>query len=597
MNVNAWIFLILGLLLVGLGLFALIHYGHPFLKNRMMIRLEKKEIYTIFASTLAIGLGCASLFGALFLANPAWKEQTTHVSGVFTGEPIYYGGDVALSLIGSFLFGTGFAWFFYALRVILRKEKMEQTQRKLFLWTMFAALACGLAGLWMMTQGVADFITYPLVSGFVIGEKGFEWTHAGYRPSGFSIAFYALCILTGALICYFVSDERMARRYHKHGMLEIVFVICFPCGILGARLWYVVGNWAREFQGREFYHVFEIWNGGLTILGGAFFGAVAGLLALRHFQKNVDARWAMGEIVPTILIGQAAGRWGNFFNVEVYGRVTSVEGWRWLPTWILEQMNHSNDGTALAAGQIHVPLFFIESCLSIVGYFLIQYAFGVGLKKHMARGDKAGLYFSWYGIVRIIMEPFRDVTFNMGADNSWSISNSLVYILIGLSLIGIFHLHDAYEAKRNGGRFSWIAALLLLPAFFFPFLPSVTTSSARDGEGNITSYTGYGLFGQGQMPLFIAALALAGLAFLLFGIAFFFRKNEKIYDKLMLAGAIASALAACGWLFGKSVNSFDSSLYVNLSYGTVLDLCFALMATCVGFLYLRDKRKFLKGAQ
>ena len=170
MNVNAWIFLILGLLLVGLGLFALIHYGHPFLKNRMMIRLEKKEIYTIFASTLAIGLGCASLFGALFLANPAWKEQTTHVSGVFTGEPIYYGGDVALSLIGSFLFGTGFAWFFYALRVILRKEKMEQTQRKLFLWTMFAALACGLAGLWMMTQGVADFITYPLVSGFVIGD-------------------------------------------------------------------------------------------------------------------------------------------------------------------------------------------------------------------------------------------------------------------------------------------------------------------------------------------------------------------------------------------------------------------------------------------
>ena len=99
------------------------------------------------------------------------------------------------------------------------------------------------------------------------------------------------------------------------------------------------------------------------------------------------------------------------------------------------------------------------------------------------------------------------------------------------------------------------------------------------------------------MPLFIAALALAGLAFLLFGIAFFFRKNEKSYDKLMLAGAIASALAACGWLFGKSVNSFDSSLYVNLSYGTVLDLCFALMATCVGFLYLRDKRKFLKGAQ
>ena len=597
MSGAAWTFLIIGLLMVGLGLFALIHYGRPFLKNRMIIRLEKKELFTLLLSTFAIGLGLSALFGALFFANPSWKEETVHAGGVFANEPIYYEADVVLSILGSCFFGMGFSAFFYALRVILRKENIDPKQRKLFFWALFVSLIFGLAGFWMMTQGVADFVTYPLISGFVIGNQGFEWVHAGYHPSGFSIAFYALCILAGAITCYFVSDERMARRYHKHGMLEIVFVIAFPCGILGARLWYVIGNWAREFQGREFYHVFEIWNGGLTILGGAFFGVVAGLLSLHHFQKEADVRWSVGEVVPTILIGQAAGRWGNFFNVEVYGRVTSVNGWRWLPTWVLEQMNHSTNGTALAAGQIHVPLFFIESCLSLVGYFLIQYAFGVGLKKYLARGDKAGLYFLWYGIVRIIMEPFRDATFNMGADNSWSISNSLVYILIGLSLIGLFHLHDTYEAKKKKGLFSIIGSILLLPIFVFPLLPSLTTSSARDGVGDITSYTGYALLEKGQLPLFIAALALAGVAFLLYTIAFFLRKKEKLYYELVLCGAISSTLAACGWLFGKGVNSFPTSLYVNLSYGSVLDLCFAFMAASVGFLGIYDLAKSRKGAQ
>jgi phosphatidylglycerol:prolipoprotein diacylglycerol transferase len=81
-------------------------------------------------------------------------------------------------------------------------------------------------------------------------------------------------------------------------------------------------------------------------------------------------------------LAQAIGRWGNFFNSEVYGTTTAyTSGWSWLPNWVLLQMNTNNGGGYLGAGQIHVPLFLVESLLNIAGYFLIVYGVGKGLKK------------------------------------------------------------------------------------------------------------------------------------------------------------------------------------------------------------------------
>ena len=110
----------------------------------------------------------------------------------------------------------------------------------------------------------------------------------------------------------------------------------------------------------------SIWDGGLTILGGAFGGILAGVLFMLLARKWVDIRFAMDTIVPTILLGQAIGRWGNFFNSEVYGQTVALNsGWNWLPGVISGQM-----GWDCAEGMIHVPLFLIESMLNIAGYFL-----------------------------------------------------------------------------------------------------------------------------------------------------------------------------------------------------------------------------------
>lgn len=246
-------------------------------------------------------------------------------------------------------------------------------------------------------------------------------------------------------------------------------------------------------------------------------------------------------------------------------------------------------------GMIYVPLFLIESVLSIIGYFLIQYVVGLLLKKWTSKGDRVGCYFLWYGLVRFILEPFRDSNFNMGTDNAWSICNSLIYVLLGVAIIAAAHLHDYYVKNKKGDFFPLVSAGLLLPTFLFPLLPSLTTSSMRDGEGEIHSYGGYQLISKGETPLFLAAFILLLVATLVFVASYFvLKKSKKAGYYCLLAGAALSFIGTMLYIFGKNVNHFDEKLYVNLSYGFVLSAAFAFMALSIALIYLKDTKSLGK---
>ncbi len=594
MNTTSLISLIVGLALIVGSFFFIIKDTYSFQKNSLLLRLEKKELLKFLIYIGVAGVGFLALLLTAFLAHPEWKDITVHTTGVYTGEAIFYAGNYALTVIGGFFFGVALALFVPTFWIHIFKEKIDEKQHKLIRILYYVSIPLLIFSFWMWSEGLADYIYYPLPNGISITGNGFETSTSGSNPGGFHVAFYGIVILIGALMCLFVSDQRMYKRYHKHGLLEIIFVVAFPAGIVGARVWYVVGNWSREFAHREFYHVFEIWNGGLTILGGAFFGILVGALMARFSKKKLDARWTVDEVVPTVLIGQAVGRWGNFFNNEVYGRAVSVDYFRWLPTWLVEQMHISTPGAVNAtagAGMIYVPLFLIESVLSIAGYFIIQYVVGRLLSKWTAKGDRVGCYFLWYGIVRVIMEPFRDTNFNMGTDNAWSICNSLIYILIGIVIIAAAHLHDYYMKNKNGTFLPLISAGILLPTFLFPLLPSLTTSSNKDGAGDIVSYNGYGLLFSRQTPLFLAAFIILGLATIVFIASFFIlKKNKKAGYYVLLSGGVLSFIGTILYLIGKNTNTFDENLYVNLSYGFILSAAFALMSVVIAFIYLRDTK-------
>ena len=300
--------------------------------------------------------------------------------------------------------------------------------------------------LFIYTNGLAPYLTYPVANGI-------SFTQGLVSPENGSpnIAFYALCILSGAVLVYFICDHYMYKEYGRHGTLESTFFVAFPAGIIGARIWYVVGNWSKEFADQEFWHVFAIWEGGLTILGGAIMGIVVGVLFFIWRNKTLSIWFAVDMIVPTILIAQAIGRWGNFFNCEVHGLVTDVKNFQWLPEIIWRNAQFSSTGADLrGTEQMYVPLFFIECVSNLLGYFIIAHVFGKALGKYHESGDLCFAYVIWYGATRVLMEPLRSADYQMGENGYWSWVWSMIFVLAGTFLIVANHvIRYIIKKKKN----------------------------------------------------------------------------------------------------------------------------------------------------
>ncbi len=404
------------------------------------------------------------IFGLLFAASVAllglslsdFVKKEDDVSKLFKGKhllilgsvllggvslmlvflPLTFGGThlggKLMTLFGGLLFGLSLLTFaasfvlhyykFNVLKVFKNKAKI-------------VAIITGISSLiflFVLLDGLTylDVFTFPLPMGIPFNEP--------------LIAFYALFILGGALLVLAISDHEYYKKYGRHGILENVFYVAFPAGIVGARIWYVVGNWSKEGFNNDFWSVFNFRQGGLTIIGGAIFGIGIGLWYYMKRRKEYSVTMAIDVIVPTILVAQAIGRWGNFMNQEVYGGiVTNMNSIAWLPEFVRRQM--------FINGEFRQPFFLIESMLNLLGYFLIRYGVGEGLKKYKKPLDQGLLYLVWYGLIRFIMEPLRDPEYIMGEGGKWSSINALIFLIVGVVLIvlnHIFNFHKFIEHKH-----------------------------------------------------------------------------------------------------------------------------------------------------
>ena len=349
--------------------------------------------------------------------------------------------------------------------------------------------------------------------------NGISFTQGFVTPNTGSpnIAFYALCILGGAIIVYFLCDHIFYKEYGKHGLLESTFYIAFPAGIIGARIWYVVGNWSVDFAGQPFWKVFAIWEGGLTILGGAIMGIVVGVLFFLWRNKNLSIWFAVDAIVPTILIAQAVGRWGNFFNCEVHGLVASLDNFKWLPEIIWRNAQYSSvAGTVYDPNTLYVPLFFIECFSNLFGYFLIAHVFGKALGKYHEPGDLCFGYVIWYGLTRVIMEPLRYGDFQMGENGYWSWVWSMIFVFAGTLLIVVNHVvryilkkkNNTYEVKPYDTKLGIIStAIIILVGGALTAVGAYLMSSNQFVE-----VVAYNKFNVGLMILVLGASVILTLA-------------------------------------------------------------------------------------
>lgn len=171
---------------------------------------------------------------------------------------------------------------------------------------------------------------------------------------------YAFCILLGVVVAVMLSDRRLRARGGPPGLVVDVAVWAVPFGIVGARIYHVITSPEHYFgTGGHPLDALKIWEGGLGIWGAIAAGALGAWIACR--QAGLPLRVMADVVAPGIVLAQALGRWGNWFNNELYGRETSLP-------WGLKVHAMGSDGRSLGElpGTYH-PTFLYESlwCLGV----------------------------------------------------------------------------------------------------------------------------------------------------------------------------------------------------------------------------------------
>ena len=236
-----------------------------------------------------------------------------------------------------------------------------------------------------------------------------------------------LAILSSSIIIYF---EIKKRKIDQDFFINLLFnAVIF--GFIGARLYYVVFN--LDYYLKYPIEILEIWNGGLAIHGGLLFGGIFTLIYCKKYKQNTLK--ILDIIVVGLILGQAIGRWGNFFNQEAYGAVTTIAKLKsaGIPDFIINGMN--------ILGEYHQPTFFYESIWNFFGFIALLL-----IRKYprLKIGQLTGFYLIWYSSARIIIEGMRMDSLML--DNfRIALIVSIGCILIGLYL---FFIHP-----RRGLRF------------------------------------------------------------------------------------------------------------------------------------------------
>lgn len=254
--------------------------------------------------------------------------------------------------------------------------------------------------------------------------------------AGISIAWYAILIVAGGIIACMISKKRMNAKGYTNIDFSDMFINIIAVGLVGARLWYVAFKFDELYK-NDLIRIFKIYEGGLAIQGGVIAGLIYAIYYLK--KRNINILEAGDAIMPTVLLAQAIGRWGNFVNQEAYGQIMTSEQMSKLmiPSFIKEGM--------FIQGAYRQPTFLYESILNLLGFLLIIFVISKVLKKP---GTQFGMYFIWYGITRFIVEKFRSDSLMFGALKMAQVT-SLIFILAGVVLIIYVYNKDKKRGKYN----------------------------------------------------------------------------------------------------------------------------------------------------
>ncbi len=260
------------------------------------------------------------------------------------------------------------------------------------------------------------------------------------------IPWYSTLIVIGIVMAiYLASCEEKRLGLPTDTAVDIGLVVV-PCGIIGARIYYVAMSWS--YFASDPLSVFYIWEGGMAIYGGVI-GGVMGVYAYAR-KKKLSFLTLIDIIAPGLILAQAIGRWGNYFNMEAYGAEIVDPAFWFFPFGVL---------IPTATGEVwHMATFFYESVWNVCGFAVLWL-----LRK---KQKQAGNVFCWYLLLyasgRFIIEQLRTDSLYLGAFRA---SQMLSFCLCALA--GIILLWRALkdDKRRLGMGILCLIVLLMRWAF------------------------------------------------------------------------------------------------------------------------------------
>lgn len=250
----------------------------------------------------------------------------------------------------------------------------------------------------------------------------------------FRIYFYALFILTGIIFALLLAGSRLKARGADSGIALDIAIWAIPFGIIGGRIFHVLTHPRDYFYpGADLLDIFKVWEGGLAIFGAIILGTFGAWIGAR--QSKVKLLSFLDAVAPGVLLAQAIGRLGNYFNSELFGTPTDLP-------WGLE-IPSSNPAfpLGLPEGTLFHPTFLYEMIWSLSGVVLLLV---LDRRLKLRWGKMFGAYLIYYSIGRIWTESLRIDPSEVIAGLRINIWSAIFGIIVGALLIFI-------QSRRHPG--------------------------------------------------------------------------------------------------------------------------------------------------
>ena len=285
-----------------------------------------------------------------------------------------------------------------------------------------------------------------------------------FQLGPFSLRWYGLLIAISVLVGLNLSSELASKKGLKKSLINDLLPILVLASVIGARIYYVAFEW-RNYTGKNFWSsinflnlnipipsALEIWGGGIAIHGALIMGTLSIIFFCRWRQEPF---WDVIDVlVPSVALGQAIGRWGNFFNNEAFGIPTSLPWKLFIPYGFRPEIFSTQD-------YFH-PTFLYESVWNIFVFGILIFLFRKANKREITlpSGSLSCLYLITYSLGRLWIEALRTDPLCLGGvppfcEGGLRIAQLISLILISAGLVGLWRIYISKKALPDPSLTNW----------------------------------------------------------------------------------------------------------------------------------------------